>query len=113
MNSNVEFNNTMFVYSGRYYRYLPNDGIDVIVPEAFLTNAGSSASDVKVYKGSTNLFVNATIPALSNYVYKRNYITLPIMAGASIGEIDTGKRLVAQFINNNPSYGIIIGRWNK
>ena len=113
MNSMIEFKNKMFVYSGERYYSRPSS-VDVIVPEAFLTSSGISKSDVKVFKGSTNLFINATPPALSNYVYKRNYITLPVMTGSSItdsdGDIRIGDRLVADFINNNPTYGMIIGR---
>lgn len=112
MDKKIQFKSPMFVYVAER-SYLPTR-LKVFVPEVFLTGTSPSISETKSQKGNTSIFLNATIPALSPYVTKYNYITLPIVNGASIvnseGWVEKGTRCMAQFINNNPNYGIIIAR---
>ena len=107
MDKKMQFKSPMFVYAAER-AYYP-DKLKVFIPEVFLTGISPGLSEYKSQKGNTSIFLNATIPALSPYVTKYNYITLPIIRDNG-GWIEKGTRFMAEFINNNPNYGIIIAR---
>ena len=107
MNRTIGFSSPMFVYAGESYKHCP-DILEVIVPQAFLIDKNSSLSETKSQKGNTSIFINATIPALNAYATKYNYITLPVLN--PLGGISKGERLIAQFVDDNPEYGFILGR---
>ena len=107
MDKKIQFKSPMFVYVAER-AYQPNN-LKVFVPEVFLTGINPGLSETKSQKGNTNIFLNATIPALSSYVTKYNYITLPIRRDNG-GWVEKGTRYMAEFINDNPNYGIIIAR---
>ena len=107
MDKKIQFKTPMFVYVAEK-AYSPNS-LKVFVPEVFLTGTNPGLSETKSQKGNTSIFLNATIPALSPYVTKYNYITLPVIRDNS-GWIEKGTRYMAEFINNNPNHGIIIAR---
>ena len=107
MDKKIQFKPTMFVYAAETVRY-PSQ-LKVFIPEVFLTGTNQELSATKVQKGNTSIFLNATVPALSQYVTKYNYITLPIVRDN--GEwVTKGTRYMAEFINGNPNHGIIISR---
>jgi len=123
MNTNIGFKSPMFVYAAE--SGTNPSSLKVIIPEAFLTDKNVAPLETKSQKGNMSIFLNATPPAISPYTNKYNYITLPIIGSglvnvnkgdsrgsysSGIGEIHTGDRLIAQFVNDNPRYGIIIGR---
>ena len=112
MDKKLQFKSPMFVYVAER-AYHPSK-LKVFIPEVFLTETSPNIIETKSQKGNTNIFLNATIPALSPYVTKYNYITLPLISGASVtnsnGWVEKGTRCMAQFINDNPNYGIIIAR---
>ena len=107
MDKKMQFKSPMFVYAAERV-YCPSE-LKVFIPEVFLTGTGPDISKYKAQKGNTSIFINATIPALSQYVTKYNYITLPIIRDNS-GWVEKGTRFMAEFINNNPNHGIIIAR---
>ena len=107
MDKKIQFKSPMFVYVAET-AYQPNK-VKVFVPEVFLTDINPKISETKLQKGNTNIFLNATIPALSSYVTSYNYITLPVIRDNS-GWVNKGTRYMAEFINNNPNYGVIIAR---
>ena len=107
MDKKIQFKSPMFVYVAER-QYDPRT-LKVFVPEVFLTGTSPSISESKVQKGNTSIFLNATIPALSSYVTKYNYITLPVIRDNN-GWVEKGTRYMAEFINNNPNHGIIIAR---
>lgn len=107
-NFDVMFKDTMFVYSAETVRY--PSSIKVTVPEVFLDKKTGSAEDIRVAKGNTNIFVNETPPALANSSISKNYLVLPIANSGRVEYIYTGDRLVAQFIGNCPTNGVIIAR---
>ena len=112
MDKKIQFKTPMFVYVAER-AYYPSS-LKVFVPEVFLTGTNPGLSESKSQKGNTSIFLNATIPALSSYVTKYNYITLPVLNGASMvnsdGWVEKGVRCMVEFINNNPNYGIIVAR---
>ena len=105
MEVKATFKSPMFVYSVENI-YSPSI-LKVAVPEAFLENTGKATSNV-IHKGNPSLFINATIPALSNTVTSYNYINVTV--ATSVGRVRKGDRFVAEFINGNPEYGYIIAR---
>lgn len=107
MDTKMQFKSPMFVYAAEKV-YSPSS-LKVFIPEVFLTDTSPKATQTKVQTGNTNMFLNATIPALSPYVTKYNYITLPIIRDNG-GWIYKGTRFMAEFINNNPNHGIIVAR---
>mgnify|MGYP003301051875 CR=1 FL=1 len=107
MDKNIQFKSPMFVYVAER-AYSPTT-IKVFVPEVFLTGTNPGLSEYKAQKGNTSIFLNATVPAISPYVTKYNYITLPIIRDNS-GWVEVGTRYMAEFINNNPNHGVIIAR---
>ena len=114
MDKKLQFKSPMFVYVAES-AYYPTT-LKVFVPEVFLTGINPNLSESKSQKGNTSIFLNATIPALSQYVTKYNYITLPVIGTAMsamvnrYGIVEKGTRCMAQFINDNPNHGIIIAR---
>ena len=107
MDKKLQFKSPMFVYVAER-AYCPTK-LKVFVPEVFLTGTNPGLSETKSQKGNNSIFINATIPALSQYVTKYNYITLPIIRDNG-GWIEKGTRCMAEFINGNPNYGIIVAR---
>lgn len=123
MNSVIGFRSPMFVYAAESGT---NPGsLKVIIPEAFLTDKNISPQTTKSQKGNMSVFLNATPPALSPYADKYNYITMPVIGSglvnvtrgnssgsysSGIGTVNKGDRLIAEFVNDNPSYGIIVAR---
>lgn len=108
MTTDIGFKNTMFAYAMEYHKYCPNS-LKVTIPETFLIDKYSKISETKSQKGNLGIFLNATPPALSSYVTKYNYITLPVIGNVG-GEISVGDRFICQFINGNPLYGFILAR---
>lgn len=107
MDKKLQFKSPMFVYVAER-AYCPTQ-LKVFIPEVFLTGTDPNLSETKAQKGNTSIFLNATIPALSPYVTKYNYITLPLIQSTS-GWVEKGTRYMAEFINNNPNYGVIVAR---
>lgn len=107
MDKKIQFKSSMFVFVAER-AYSPST-LKVFVPEVFLTGTNPGLVETKSQKGNTSIFLNATIPALSPYVTKYNYITLPVIRDNS-GWVEQGTRYMAEFINNNPNHGIIIAR---
>lgn len=107
MNKKIQFKSPMFVYAAES-SYNPRS-LKVFIPEVFLTEINPNMSESKSQKGNTSIFLNATIPALSSYITKYNYITLPVI-GNNMGTVEKGTRCMAEFINDNPNHGIIIAR---
>lgn len=107
MNTKIGFKSMMFVYCAEE-AYNPSK-LKVFVPDVFLTGNSPGLSETKSQKGNTSIFVNATIPALSPYATKYNYITLPIIRDNN-GWVRKGERFMAEFVNDNPKYGIIVAR---
>ena len=108
MPSNIEFKENIFVYSLDYHEYAPSS-LRVSVPEVFLLDKNTSPKELKISKGSNSIFINATPPALSQYVTTYNYITIPIVGNIG-NHINVGERFICHFINSNPAYGYIIAR---
>lgn len=123
MDTNISFKSPMFVYAAE--TVTNPKSLKVFVPEAFFIDKDSDISETRIIKGGTNIFINATVPAISGSAMKYNYITLPVIGSGiasisingytrsgptGIGMISKGDRLIAEFVNNNPRYGIIIAR---
>lgn len=102
----VKFSDNMFVYAAEYAEYPSN--LKVTIPETFLDKKSGSTQEVKLAKGSNNIFLNENPPSLSNSITSKNYITLPVVG--SIGKVNAGTRLLAQFIGNCPFNGVIVAR---
>lgn len=102
----VKFSDNMFVYAAEYAEY--PSSLKVTIPETFLDKNSGSAQEVRLGKSSTNIYVNETIPSISNSVTSKNYITLPV--ACNISSVSVGTRLLAQFIGNCPFNGVIIAR---
>lgn len=107
MDKKLQFKSPMFVYVAERAHY-PNS-LKVFVPEVFLTGTNPNISEYKSQKGNTSIFLNATIPALSPYVTRYNYMTLPLIRD-SAEWVEKGTRYMADFINDNPNHGIIVAR---
>lgn len=123
MDAKACFRTSMFVYSCE--NSTNPSSLKVTVPEAFLQSSDIRAQMIKLQKGNVNIFLNITPPALSSYVESYNYITLPVIGNGKaftrvglhtysgntgIGEVKKGQRLIAEFTNGNPMYGLIIAR---
>lgn len=123
MNTKIGFRNSMFVYA--LESAVNPSSLKVSIPEAFLHESSISPSEVKLQKGSNNIFLNATPPALSSYITSYNYISLPVIGSGltsinvkglsyngstGIGSVTKGQRLIAEFTNNSPDHGLIIAR---
>lgn len=124
MDLKVNFKSPMFVYAADS-NGIVNSRINVFIPEVFLVGTNESSTSYKTPKGNTSIFVNETPPAISPYITRYNYISLPVVSDrlvtitkgnssgtyrSTMGSISKGDRLIAEFVNNNPNYGIIIGR---
>ena len=101
MDKKTQFKSPMFVYAAETV-YCPSK-LKVFIPEVFLTGTSPDISEYKAQKGNTSIFLNATVPALSSYVTKYNYITLPIIRDNG-GWVEKGTRFMAEFINTAIEY---------
>ena len=123
----VKFKDSMFVYAAE--SVTNPSKLKVTIPEAFLDKKTGASEDIRIAKGNINVFINENPPALSNSVISKNYLELPVIGSFSgsgkyyadgdtrtvsvssgIGHINIGDRLVAQFIGNSPTNGVIIAR---
>ena len=124
---NITFEDKMFVYAAES-AYNPSR-IKVTIPEVFLDGSSGAAKVTKTFKGNMNIFVNTVKPSVSNSIAVTSYIELPVtfnMVGSTsinvmgsryngstsvgLGSINVGDRLIAEFIGNSPSNGIIVAR---
>lgn len=106
----IMFKDSMFVYSAETVKN-PSK-LKVTIPEVFLDKKPNTVEEIRLVKGSNNIFLNENPPALSNSIISKNYLELPIANSLSgvIGKVYAGDRFVAQFIGNSPSNGIITAR---
>lgn len=123
MDRKIGFKTNMFVYALESGTNLSR--IKVAIPQAFMQDISITPGETKLQKGNNSIFLNAIPPALNTYVTSYNYITLPVIgSGVSnttignntysgttgIGRVSKGDRLIAEFTNSNPIYGLIIAR---
>lgn len=123
MDTTIGFRPSMFVYACESSTNPAS--IKVMVPEAFMHSAGGNPTMVKLQKRNGSIFLNATPPAINSYIESYNYITLPVISqgktftkigvstysgNTGIGDIGVGTKLIAEFTNGNPKYGLIIAR---
>lgn len=119
----IEFKEKMFVFAAESAENPQK--LKVTIPDLFLDKKSGGASSQKVSKGSTNIYVNAYPPAVTNTAGSNNYIVLPVIkyftgpayvhghvgtAEVGIGKVKVGDRLLAEFIGCSPDNGVIIGR---
>lgn len=120
---NVLFKENMFVYAAE--NATNPQRLKVTIPEILLDKPTGEARENRIPKGNINIFINENPPALQTTTISRNFIELPVIGSfngsyyvhgdrynlnAGIGTIHVGDRLIASFIGNCPTNGIIIAR---
>lgn len=102
----IEFKSIMYGYAAET---TSSKKVKVFIPEIFLDKNIDDIRILSKSRGSNNIFINNTQPAVSAFVKEMNYITLPV---ASLNNITINKndKLILSFIDNNPVNGAIIGK---
>lgn len=112
----IGFKEYMYGYCAEDYDWYDNDGyrhgtnsVKVFIPELFLDKTSDYMVNLKVSKGTDNVFKNITPPSLLQYVSNKNYLTLPTLNDTTM-YFKQNDRVIILFINKNPLNGIVIGR---